>query len=92
MVEETMASLDKDPLWKWVSPMLLVGFPLIGVALNFLAITHIQFDGAKKELIATFKLRWLNIFLLLLSLLIVAVFFLYILTENLTHMIINKID
>lgn len=81
-IEETMATLDKTTSLKWIAPLLLVGLPLISIIINSLAITHFYWDNHKSELIITIKYRPLNIILLLISIAIVAIFFLYAITDR----------
>lgn len=81
-IEETMATLDKTTSLKWIAPLLLVGLPLISIIINSLAITHFYWDNHKRELIITIKYRPLNIILLLISIAIVAIFFLYAITDR----------
>lgn len=80
--EEVVSSLDKSVGTKWISPLLFVGFPLIGILLNLLAIMHFEFNKIKKYLVVTIKIKWFNIFILLLSGGVVCIFFLYVITEN----------
>ena len=83
-----MASLDKNPYLRFLSPLLLVILPIVCVVINALAITHVQFQKAGpehrrvKEFSITIKIRPWNILLMLLSLAIVFTFLAYIITEN----------
>ena len=70
---------------EWLSPIVLVLLPLLGVVLNALAITHFALDALKKEVIITIKLRWLNILIMLICGGIVAVFVGYVMIENIHH-------
>ena len=81
-IEETMATLDKTPSLKWIAPLLLVGLPSISIIINSLAITHFYWDNHKRELIITVKFRLLSIILLLISIAIVTIFFLYAITDR----------
>jgi hypothetical protein len=81
VLEETISSLDKSAGTKWLSPLLFMGFPLLSIFLNGLAITHFEVNN-KKQLIITLKLKWTNIFILLVSCGIVGTFLLYLITEN----------
>ncbi|MBI1768912.1 MAG: hypothetical protein HY015_09610 [Bacteroidetes bacterium] len=82
---ELMASLDKTPGMKFISPILLVGLPLAGIVLNVLAICHFSFDSTDKTLKISIKLRWLNIAILILSLALVGIFMGYAFVENIHH-------
>lgn len=81
VVEETVAELDKSAGTKWLAPLLFMGFPLIGILLNGLAISHFEINN-KRQLIVTIKIKWVNISMLLLSAGIVCTFLLYLITEN----------
>ena len=82
---EMMSEMDKNPNMKWLSPILLVGLPLIGVALNGLAICHFSLKPDEKFFQISIKLRWLNILVLALSLGLVCIFIGYAIIENIHH-------
>jgi hypothetical protein len=84
-LEEIMAESDKSVYLKWISPLILVGLPLIGVVLNAVAITHFFWNRVRKELIITIKYRLANIILLILSAGVASVFVLYVIVENIHH-------
>ena len=88
---ELMSDLDKNPMMKFLSPVLIVGLPLVGVVLNALAITHFSFVPATKILQISIKLRWLNLVVLVASLVLVSIFMLYVIVENLHHTQINPL-
>jgi len=81
-VEEWMSKKDNSVWIKVLIPFLLVGGPLIALAFNLLAILHFELNKAARELIVTIKAKWLNICISLLSLFILAIFFLYAVGEN----------
>src|SRR5262249_32753385 len=58
-IEEQMAAMD-PPFFRFVPPLVLVGAPLVALALNALAILHVQIDRAHRELHVTVKLRVIN--------------------------------
>jgi hypothetical protein len=80
-----MSDMDKNPTMKWLSPILLVGLPLVGVALNGLAICHFSLKPDENIFQISIKLRWLNIVVLLVSLGLVCIFLGYIIIENIHH-------
>jgi len=80
-VEETMAALDHT-FFRFVPPLILVGGPLVALALNLLAILHFQFDRLQRELQVTMKLRIINLLILAICLFILAMFFVYAVAEN----------
>ena len=88
IVEEFIASIDRTSGVPFLGPLLLVGLPLVTVAVNALAIIHVDLDRERKELVATLRLRWLNLSLIVLSLSLVGIFLLYAIVENIHHQII----
>ena len=83
--EEILAALDKSSGTWFVGPLLLVGFPMLAFVLNFLSILHFELDSAARELRMTVRLRWFNLLLLSASAMIIGVFILYVITENIRH-------
>jgi hypothetical protein len=81
-IGEWVASFDDVAGLKWLGPLLLVGLPMLGIALNALAITHVSYQSLTKSIQVTVRLRWLNISILLVSLVIIGIIFLYALGEN----------
>lgn len=73
---------DDGNIVSWIIRFLLLGGPLIMVAINLLAILHVQYLKDKKELILTFQLKKWNLILILLGLGILLIFFLYALVEG----------
>lgn len=84
-LEDAMANLDKTPFLKWISPVLLVGLPLLAIIINTLAITHFYRDKQRKEFLITIKYRLLNILILIISICIVAIFILFAIGEYMHH-------
>jgi len=80
-VEEKMSEMDHT-FFRFVPPLLLVGGPLVALALNLLAILHFQIDRVHRELQVTVKLRIINLFILGICLLILAMIFMYAVAEN----------
>ncbi len=79
---EWFARLDHQTGTHWITPVLFVLLPAIGVVVNLLAILHFVYDKLTKELIITVKLRWFNIILAAISIGIAGIIFLYALAEN----------
>jgi len=85
-----MSSLDKTPYIGFLSPLLLVGLPIVSVIINMLSIMNVQYrrldpnmPGAK-EINISIRLRFWNILLILVSLAIVCIFVCYAIAENIT--------
>lgn len=66
----------------WIIRILLTIGPLVAVAYNILAITHVRIEKVQKEIILSFKMTWLNWLIILICTAVFAVFFLYLLVEN----------
>jgi hypothetical protein len=80
-----MTDLEKSPVMRILSPLLLLILPVTGAVVNTLAIVHVQYQVPVKELIISIKLKWINILLILLSLGIVCLFAGYVFIENIHH-------
>jgi hypothetical protein len=80
-----MLDLEKNQAMKWLSPIMLIGLPLVGVALNCLSICHFSLQPEEKLIQISIKLRWLNILVLVLSLGLVFLFVGYMIIENVHH-------
>ena len=80
-VEEWMARIDHTWLW-FIPPTFLVGIPLLVLALNLLAILHVQIPPSRRELLLTVKLKAANLCICAVCLLILAVVFLHVIAER----------
>jgi len=78
-----IGSFDDTPVINWVLRILLLGGPIVAVLVNLLAITHFQIDKHSNEFIITFKLKWLNITIILFCCFVLLIFILYLVAENL---------
>jgi hypothetical protein len=81
--ESRMSEKDKNPLFKILIPLLLIGAPLLGLAINLLAILYVEWRKNSRELLITLKIRWRNIIIIIICLLILACFLFYVVGENL---------
>ena len=84
IIEDSVASIDKSSGIPFLSPLLFVGLPFAGMILNALAVTHVAIHS--NEAMITIKLRWMNIFVFIISLGIIMIFLLYLITENIHHL------
>ena len=82
-LEEWMADKNHNEVIKMLIPLILIGAPFIALIVNLLAILHFNFEKKVNELIITVKLKWMNIIVSLICLLILFCFFLYAVGENL---------
>lgn len=69
-----------------LSPLILVGAPLLALALNALAITHIHLDRARREVAVTLKLRAVNLLIMAIATLVVGTVFLHVVAERAHHL------
>lgn len=65
-----------------VAFLFLVGFPLLAVILNLLAITWFHYDGSRKELTVTLRLRWLNVAIVIAGSALAAFYVLHLLADT----------
>ena len=75
-LEEWMADKNHNVLIKMLIPLLLIGAPFTALIFNLLAILHFNFEKKVNELIITVKLKWLNIIISLICMLILFCFLL----------------
>ena len=80
-LEEKMAAIDRSP-YRFLSIFLLAGCPLAALALNLLAITHVQIDRLRRELQVTVKLKIINLALIAVCLFILGMIFAHVVVEN----------
>src|SRR6266851_3468819 len=80
-LEEKMADIDRS-FFRFVPPLLLVGGPLIALALNLLAILHFHVEPSRRELQVTVKLKIINLLIIGICLLILGTIFMYLVAEN----------
>lgn len=81
-LEEWMADKNHNVFMKVLIPVVLIGAPFIALIFNLLAILHFNFEKKINELIITVKLKWINIIVSMICLLILFCFFLYAVGEN----------
>ena len=83
--EDFVASLDKSPLTKFITPVFFVGLPIVGIIINLLSIMFFEYDKEKKQINISIKLKAVNILIAILCLVVVSIFVLYLITENIHH-------
>jgi hypothetical protein len=82
-------SLDDSPWLDFLAPIVLIILPIVCIIINVLAITHVQYQKigeARKhrEFSFTIRIRWWNVLLILLSILIISAFIAFAMTENIS--------
>jgi lantibiotic transport system permease protein len=85
-----MKSLDKAA--QWTSPIIFILLPGIAALVNLLAIMHFVYDRTTRELIVTIKMKWLNIFLVLISALILSVIAVFVVVDNVAERTIHRME
>lgn len=81
-VVDLFVYFDQYPgLW-FLGPLLLLGGPFIAVLLNLLSILHVHYEKKSEEVIFSVKLKWLNLIIIFVCVIIVGTFFLYLIVEN----------
>ena len=80
-VEDWMLRIDHTWLG-FIPPMFLVGAPLLALALNLLALVHVQLVSVRRELQITLKLKPANLCVCALCLLILAAVFIHVIGER----------
>lgn len=79
--EEWMSKIDHTAFW-FVVPLLLVGAPLLALALNVLALMHLQVDRVRRELQMSVKLKLANLIICAVSVMILAAVFVHVIGER----------
>ena len=87
-----MAGVDKSTAFPMVSILLFIILPGIGAIVNLLAILHFIYDKLTRELVVTIKLKWLNIFLAIISVAIIGMVLLYGISENAAERAIHRME
>jgi hypothetical protein len=75
-IQKFFAAINNNNVLTYLIPEIFIGFPLLAMILNFLAICHFQRNQKMKELIVTIKYRPLNIAIFLFSFAILIFFLL----------------
>jgi len=70
------------PLRAIVAFLFLVGFPLLAVILNLLAITWFRYDRARRELTVLLRLRWVNILIAIAGSALASLYVLHLLADT----------
>lgn len=89
-IEEWIGSMDRSA--RWTGPVLFLLLPKIALLLNLLAIVHFMYDKVSKELIVTIKMKWFNIIIVLISIVIMGVAYLYVVMENSAERAIHRME
>lgn len=80
--EELLSWTDHQKYVPLLSPLIMAGAPLAALALNLLAIMHVEIDRARSELIVTLKLRVLNLVIIAVATLVVTMLAMHAVAER----------
>jgi hypothetical protein len=84
-VEDVLSIVEHTPVVSVISPLVFAIGPLVALAINILAILHVQHHDDRGELVLTLKLRWANLVIAFLSLGVLAMVFVHIVSEHAHH-------
>lgn len=84
-IAEKLAQVDHIPGLNYLVRFLLLGGPVITILLNLMAITHVLYNKLSRELIFSFKLKWVNILIIVGCFFLLSAFLLVLLVENINH-------
>ncbi|HEV9038669.1 MAG TPA: hypothetical protein VGQ51_18660 [Puia sp.] len=68
-----------------VAFVFLVGFPVLAVILNMLAITWYRYDRARKELTVTVRMRWINVLIIIAGSALASFYVLHLLADTIMN-------
>ena len=73
-----VSNQNQSSVFSWISHIIFIGLPFLGIFINLLAITHFYIDKQNKELIVTIRYRLKNLIILLLSVVLLVIVLMYI--------------
>jgi len=81
-LEDFLSWTDHQKYVPLLSPLIMAGAPLAALALNLLAIMHVEVDRARHELVVTFKLRVVNIVIIAVATLVLIMLAMHAVAES----------
>lgn len=81
-LEGLIGWMERQPYIPLFSPLVVAGAPLLALALNLLAILHVEWSRPRREMVITLKLRWPNLAVCAVCCLVLATVFLHLLAER----------
>ncbi len=69
----------------WIVRFFLIIGPLVAIGINLISILHIRYDKPQKEVVISFKVKWLNWTIILLCSTIFIIFSTYLIVENILN-------
>jgi len=80
--QQFVSNQNQSSYLSWLSHIILLGFPILAIFINLLAITHFYIDKKKKELIITLRYHIKNLIVLIISVVLLVVVFISVLFLN----------
>lgn len=68
-----------------IAPFVILGFPLVAILINLLAVTHFHYNKSAKEVNISIRLKWMNLLVLVVCALILGFMFVFLIVENVGH-------
>jgi len=81
-IHQFVSNKNQSSILGWVSHIIFIGLPVLAIIINLLAITHFYIDKHNKELNITIRYRLKNLIVLLISVVLLVIVFIYILFLN----------
>jgi hypothetical protein len=78
-IQQFVLNENQSGVLGWVSHIIFIGLPILAIIINLLSITLFYIDKQNKEMIITIRYRLKNLIVLLISVVLLVIVFMYIL-------------
>jgi len=78
-LNQYVSNQNQTSVFSWISHIIFIGLPILAIIINLLAITHFYIDKQNKELTITIIYRLKNLIVLLLSVALLVLIFMWVL-------------
>ena len=78
-LNQYVSNQNQTSVFSWISHIIFIGLPILAIIINLLAITHFYIDKQNKELTITIRYRLKNLIVLLLSVALLVLIFMWVL-------------
>ena len=78
-LNQYVSNQNQTSVFSWISHIIFIGLPILAIIINLLAITHFYIDKQNKELTITIRYRLKNLIVLLLSVALLILIFMWVL-------------
>ena len=78
-LNQYVSNQNQTSVFSWISHIIFIGLPILAIIINLLAITHFYIDNHNKELTITIRYRLKNLIVLLLSVALLVLIFMWVL-------------